>query len=344
MYVGENLYAKTLHYVDIDDPDFFSLAVDAAIERYRVDAESDDSQSVNQVKNSTPVVFNSTLSKIDVKTESTIDRKMANDERARRKFIMIDADFDPGEEDDSQALRDKIISVAQEQNTPLLIYPTASYPSKPRFRAVMFVKRALSAENYHQAMTWWFDQLGEEPNDPSDMRMSANRNAPRFSNDDQVEAIYSTLDDEGLELLDNKMWSKYPKPKKARPRSGPVESTGEVAKRLGVTVDADMAVELTRTRLVASGEYNTREGSWRFIESVADAVRTGLLTSNQGEAIMTALADAAPNESVRKKWTEGNINTMHAEVSNLNESPERIAWVKPLMNYRELLGAIVPAD
>src|SRR5699024_3619905 len=200
------------------------------------------------------------------------------------------------------------------------------------------VPHALSAENYHQAMAWWFDQLGEEPYDPSDMRMSANRNAPRFSNDDQVEAIYSTLDEEGLELLDNKMWSKYPKPKKARPRSGPVESAGEVDKRLWVAVDVDVAVEWSRRRLVVSGEYCTREDSRRCDETVADAVRTGLLTSNQGEAIMSALADAAPNESVRKKWTEGNINTMHAEVANLNESPERIAWVKPLMNYRELLG------
>lgn len=341
MFVGENLYAKKLHYVDIGDADFFALATEAAVARFRLDSESENSESVDKVKNSTPVVFNSTLSKIDAGEESVIDRKMANDERARRKFLMIDADFDPGEEDDSRDLRDSVVRVAEDNGTPVLIYPTASYPDKPRFRAVLFTKRAMSAENYFQGMTWWFDQLGQEPNDPSDMRMSANRNAPRFTNQDQVDGVFTTIGGAGLELLDNKLWSKYPKPKKRRPRSSTAGESPEVfAKKHGITLDPSLVVGLTESKIAASGQYNTRDNSWRFTESVADAVRTGLVSATVGEQIMEALATSAPNESVRKKWVEGNIATMHAEVDNLNNNPDRLEWVKPLFSYRELLQAV----
>ena len=62
-------------------------------------------------------------------------------ERARNRYLIIDADYDVGEEDKSQELYDKLIALAKKHNTKLVIYPTISYPTKPRFRAVLFTKK-----------------------------------------------------------------------------------------------------------------------------------------------------------------------------------------------------------
>ena len=48
-------------------------------------------------------------------------------------------------------LRYKLIKFAENYNTPIVIYPTISFPEKPRFRVVFFVKRQLNEKNYFKA-------------------------------------------------------------------------------------------------------------------------------------------------------------------------------------------------
>lgn len=334
MYAAPTIFSRIVHYVDVSDVDFFKSALAIACDRFKSGQVSERSD-IKQVKQNTPVVFASQLSKPTPEEKITITRKEVNGERARRKFLMIDADFDPGDEKDSEETRQKMIDLAASLNTPILIYPTVSFPDKPRFRAVMFSRRALSSDQYYQAMSWWYDQLGAEPFDDSDTRMSANRNAPMFVSEEQVNNVYSTLDDESLELLDTKLWNSYPKPKKKEKidYSSLHESDAGLA---GVKFDSKKLVKATldigQTPL---GE--SRNKCWKFIESVASAVLSGKVSRDTADKMMEALADRAENEPKKREWTEGNIAMLESSMKKLNDDKDAWKYVKPLTAYSEIL-------
>ena len=95
------------------------------------------------MKSQSPIAFISKFSKqLDIECE--VPRKALNDSRARRAFIMGDVDLG---EDDWRTyfdMRNNLVKLAKANFTPLLMYPTMSYPDKPRFRFVFLPKRALN--------------------------------------------------------------------------------------------------------------------------------------------------------------------------------------------------------
>lgn len=335
MFACPNLYCTSVNYIDMPDPEFFSTCLDVATRRV---AES-ETIDVDKVKKSTPVIFCSTLSKLDKKTEQEVPRSTMSDPRARRKFLMIDADFDPGDEERSELARTNIIHLAKEYNTPLVIYPTVSYPDKPRFRAVMFSKRPMSAANYHQGMLWFFDQLGMRPLDDGDLRINANRNAPVFVSQEQVDGIYSTLDNKDLKPLDNKLWSKYPKPK---PKPTWTKAK-EVLSPLGDSDVKYIEKELYRgARTMASTSIALKRNTiWKPIESLAGAVLDGSIELEVAEKTVRLFALCAGDENTERAWAEGNVDMLHENITELkNDKQRRDESVKPLYAYSEFIASL----
>lgn len=330
------MFSTTATWIDLPDREFFQQALDVARQRFESGHTDEEHVSVTTVKQKTPVVYMSSVSKPTDDDRASMDRKELN-ERGRRKFLMIDADFDPGQEEDSTSLREKIIQVAHDNNTHVLIYPTASYPDKPRFRAVMFTTRVMIREQYFKAMSWWFDQLGTTALDEADMRITANRNLPVFTNNEQLESVYSTLDDESLNALESTLWKEY----KAPPKKKKLDYSADMASATRVNfegihwnnVDSIRAVRaMGQTRLGA-----TRHSVWKFIQSVACGLLEGVVTKDTAHKMMRALAERQDNEHKAEQWYNGNVDMLEECMSDISNGDTRLDEIRPLSSYTELM-------
>lgn len=338
MFATPNLYARRAQFIDVSDIDFFNECLTVAKDRLTSDAY--DNMTRDQVKRATPVVYTSTLSKIDKKSETLVERKELNSDRGRRKFLMIDADFNEGEEDASEKLRQSIIDLADKHNAPLLIYPTVSFPDKPRFRAVMFVKRVMTREAYHQAMLWWFDQLSDAPTDESDFRMSANRNVPVFISSEQVNAVYSNLDDPERELLDNKVWSSYPRPKKRKKINAREADLSSLMSDLGMSFNQSKLATITREVTAPSPVGKSYQSSWLFISAVARSVITKEVEYDVAVDMMEALATRGSNEREKNEWRKGNIDMLEHTVNAMSSDKGALMAARELVSYKEYIKAL----
>lgn len=327
MYVTSSIYDTFARFVDLDDRSFFTQALSIAKDNYLKLVEEDRSK----IKQHTPVCFISTLSgKKD--SENFASRKLLNTDRARRKFLMIDADFSEGEEERSERLQEKLKELATNYRTPLMIYPTVSYPEKPRFRAVLLVKRGLTPQKYWSAMTWLYRELETSVLDKSDLRISANRNLPVFCNDEQVEKIYSTFEDMSLKELDNSLWKDIESPKKNQLTKDQLEDLSNVAYDEDKLIDG--AKEISKKEIVKS--YET---FWQIAASLAAGVILEQIEEDLAFEILDMLAEVGENPSQVSKWQSGNRELYQQFKSQYSEIPENIAKARPLHTYTEFSSA-----
>lgn len=327
MYVTSSIYDTFARFVDLDDRSFFTQALSIAKDNYLKLLEEDRSK----IKQHTPVCFISTLSgKKD--SENFASRKLLNTDRARRKFLMIDADFSEGEEERSERLQEKLKELATNYRTPLMIYPTVSYPEKPRFRAVLLVKRGLTPQKYWSAMTWLYRELETSVLDKSDLRISANRNLPVFCNDEQVEKIYSTFEDMSLKELDNSLWKDIESPKKNQLTKDQLEDLSNVTYDEDKLIDG--AKEISKKEIVKS--YET---FWQIAASLAAGVILEQIEEDLAFEILDMLAEVGENPSQVSKWQSGNRELYQQFKSQYSEIPENIAKARPLHTYTEFSSA-----
>lgn len=327
MYVTSSIYDTFARFVDLDDRSFFTQALSIAKDNYLKLVEEDRSK----IKQHTPVCFISTLSgKKD--SENFASRKLLNTDRARRKFLMIDADFSEGEEERSERLQEKLKELATNYRTPLMIYPTVSYPEKPRFRAVLLVKRGLTPQKYWSAMTWLYRELETSVLDKSDLRISANRNLPVFCNDEQVEKIYSTFENMSLKELDNSLWKDIESPKKNQLTKDQLEDLSNVTYDEDKLIDG--AKEISKKEIVKS--YET---FWQIAASLAAGVILEQIEEDLAFEILDMLAEVGENPSQVSKWQSGNRELYQQFKSQYSEIPENIAKARPLHTYTEFSSA-----
>ena len=327
MYVTSSIYDTFARYVDLDDRSFFSQALKIAKDNYLKLLEEDRSK----IKQRTPVCFVSTLSgKKD--SENFASRKLLNTDRARRKFLMIDADFSEGEEERSERLQEKLKDLANQHQTPLMIYPTVSYPDKPRFRAVLLVKRGLTPQKYWSAMTWLYRELETSVLDKSDLRISANRNLPVFCNDEQIEKIYSTFEDLSLKELDNSLWKDIEAPKKTQLTKEQLEDLSSV------TYDEDKLIDGVKA-ISKKDIVKSYETFWQITASLAAGVVLEQLDEDLVFEMLDMFAEVGENPSQIAKWRSGNRDLYHQFKSQYTEIPENISKARPLHTYTEFSQA-----
>lgn len=328
MYITNSIYDSYAKYVDLDDRTFFLKSIEIAKNNMNRLQEVE----IARIKQSTPACYMSSLSS-QKSDEQIVLRKVLNSSRGRRKFIMIDADFDIGQESDSEQLIERLKSFATRMKTPLLIYPTISYPEKPRFRAVLLVKRVLNDAKYWCAMKWLYEQLETEILDVSDLRITANRNLPIFCNEEQVKSVYSTFDVMELEPLDNALWKNV----KAPPKQ--TLSEEQIADLKEVEYHEDMLIagsKILAKRKIAKA-YET---FWHVVASLAAAVQLEQVDEVVAYEMLDNFAQAGNDPTTIRAWEIGNRELYHQFSIQYKEIPENIIKARPLNSFSEFATAV----
>lgn len=325
MYTAPSLFAKHCEYNSLDDRTFFTTALEIA-QKYQVDSID---------KNNIPVVFGSKLLK-QTKDETIVPRKVAQDrERVKRSFILLDVDYNEDEQELSEALWNRIIEFGHTYSTPVMMYPTPSWPTKPRFRAVFLTKSLLNATQYEKAVRWLADELMYEITDPMDYHISPNKNLPVFSSQDMADACYSTFTNLLLEPLPSDLWKKV----SVKQRQKPQTNTYAPLSELGLAYDRDKLWEAAHN--MALDEFvSTYATYWIVSRSVALDVYTGSLTEEEGKKLVTIFASGAPTMSQRLKWSSGNKRLLLKDLEILARDPEARSYARPLYSYAEFADTL----
>lgn len=326
MYVAKNIYDKDVTYIGMSDPDTIHQALEMAKEKFeQIKNEELDNDQVEKMKrNNSPVMYCSTVTKFNKENDLVVQKKEIF-ERMTQRFLVIDADFDHGEETESDTLRFKCIQLAQKFNTKLVIYPTTSYPYKPRFRAIFFAKRTMNQNAYYKAMTWLFEQLNYTATDPNDFRIR-NTNLPLFTNENQLEAIYDNTQDKVKGLLDNSMWSGYagkPKPKKHYFEPSPLDK---------IVFDTETATQLVDSYL-ASGQADSYTTFWMFIHSLVRASYFEQMSDNIIDLVLEKVAEAADDEMQKQRWAASNKSLYSKTKQTLLADEDKLLASKPIVSY-----------
>ena len=362
MYLAKNVYQRNVTYYDGDDITIFHYLLEKAkslfIENSHYFETLSDEELAKLKKNETPVIFASTVTSMKPEFDFSMIRADMND-RAKRKYLIIDADFDAGQEESSQYLYNKIIEVADEQKASLLIYPTISYPKKPRFRAVMFSKTALGEAEYYQAMTWWYNQLGildvnknktadkdlydvlegldkdlVDAADTSNKNIRSNNNAPFFVNFEQLDFIYDTTQDKELKPLDRSLWQKYEKPTLKKKINFDIHNALDDYKLSDEFLDKAVH-EFAKTAFAQ--DYST---FWRFLHSVARAEDKGQITPEQVDKVLVWVAETGENNEKEYVWKLNNKLQYKIERDRVLAIPSYYKSARPICSYpafRDLL-------
>lgn len=328
MFIGNNLYARYARYLDLPDREFFTTCLDTAKRHLTPDMSKDDA----------PIVFCSSLS-AQKPEEGIVTRRTVHDtQRVKRRFLMIDADFDAGQEDESDRLRNAIMRFGAEQKTPVMIYPSFSFPHKPRFRAVFLVSRLLDERRHHQAMQWVYEQLGTTSTDESDLRITTNRNLPVFRDDEMAQACYSTFEDEQLQPLDHRLFfdrSDLLPPKRRTP--APVQRFADDE----ITYDADKLDQVAE-QLMRREKTGSYEGTWYLIASAAFDVYESRLDYDDAVRLVEGFADkAAPDASTAQRWAAGNRELLDKHLRRYQEDADQRARARPLYAYAQARHVLI---
>lgn len=336
MFVVDSYKQKYATYIDMPDRTFFIKAIEFARENVDAIKHIVDEKGLEFVKSHSPIAFVSKFSKqLDIECE--VPRKALNDTRARRAFIMGDVDL--GEDDWGTYfdMRNDLVKLAKANSTPLLMYPTMSYPNKPRFRFVMLPKRALNQKQYYQAVKWVYDSIGFEVTDDSDFRMIANRNLPMFYSQEQCDEIYSTFEDTSLTGLDNALWKHIDVPKKYATMGKKKQETKEFSvSEHTCKFDEDLlisgAYELAKTAVCQT--YNR---FWLLVRSLAAAEMSKSVSHETAMKMLDIFAEAADDETTKMRWKVDNRTLYENQMSQLDY--EQLQKCRPLSSYYFLNSA-----
>lgn len=326
MFMSNNYLDRVCRYVDIPDKDFFLAALNKAIE-IEPDLETCGIDKA-ELKRRCPIVHVSCLSK-QTKDEVIVTRREVHGPRARRRFLSMDVDYEPGQEAEAQDVRDTLISLCSEQyGVPILIYPTMSYPEKPRFRVIIPTQRALDFDQHWQAMRWLYGCILRDPTDESDLRMNVNRNLPLFNSPEQVAGVYETLSDPDLEPLPSRLWAKEEKPpKRDLSDLDEIHADSEHAEVIPSRVLSSAVRELLTMEVTKSYQR-----FWPLVNSFAAAARCGGITYEEAGDAMDELADAAPDAETRERWRSGNRRMLDQAMRSMDD-PAKLARTRPLSKW-----------
>lgn len=336
MFVLQNYFDRNATFIDLPDIEFFKNAIDLADLKYQSEFSSKDELARDEIdeikKNQIPVIMCSTITS-KKKEEVSMKRKDIND-RIKSRSIILDADFNPGEEDQSNLFWNNCKLFAKEHNTYVLLYPTPSYPEKPRFRAVFFSKQLLNEDSYYQAVHYIYDKLKFDMTDKSDENIKSSNNAPFFIKKEQLNDVFSNLDKTDLQPLESSLWKEYPKPKKKKKKQ--YKNGRSFYDNVPIL---DEQIEEASKQIAT--EIQDYDFFWKFASSVYRSEYHEQITEDQAIQIMTLIAEYSGDEANRQKWVYDNIDFYKKTKSRMSNDDELIYRSMPLLAYQEFKDIII---
>lgn len=334
MYVTSNYYQKDARYIDMTDLDFFHYSLKIAEDQLQERLDKKGAYTKEEIDEAkmkeVPVMYATTVS--SKKPDEVFLARKEISSRARNRHLIIDADFNEGEEKEAEDFKRECVALALSYETPIFIYPTPSYPDKPRFRVIFFVKRVLSEATYFQAMTWLYDELNAEPNDKSDLYIKSSNNAPSFFNEAQLDGVIDKTQDKNLKPLDNSLWRDYDKPKVRKANTGKSKYD-----ELMIT-DEELVIGSTLIAPMIGDDYDF---FWKFASSLYRAEHFEQISQEQAEKVMKIIASGITNQN-RVKETELDNLTYYTELrGRLANDEVSMMKARPLLSYDEIKSTIL---
>lgn len=331
MYASHNLYDIYLSYFNTRkrDDEFFLECIKYASNRI----ETLESIPVDLIKKShSPVAFFSYLtgSSPEVVRRSEIDWS-----KARREFIIFDVDYNADEVSESDEQRKRFVDFANAFNAKYIIYPTISYPSKPRYRVVFFPSRPLSQTTYQKAIQWISTQCQYELTDKADLNIKMNKNLPVFNSYEQLDAIDAAI--ENRDFLDYQLW-KNEKVHVASKRAFTKQILDRSSQFI-VTLDDETHLKIFKA-LAQEEIASSYQTLWPLIAALAQSVVLGSMTFSCAKKCCDELSHAAQDEYQQRKWSQGNIKMLEDYCRRMQMDIKFLQSTKPLIGfgqYTELL-------
>lgn len=331
MYISKNIFETKCRFVDMPEIEFFNLLITNAINLFHKIEEDGIivSDKVDKIKKTmTPVIYASTVKNFK-KSEDSIITRIDLNKRIKCRYFFIDCDFNNGEEEISINFRKKLINFAKEMNTPIIIYPSISYPNKPRYRVVFFTKKLMDENDYYKCVKWFYGKIGEEPKDAFDLSIKHTNNAPIFINEPQIRNIFNTSLSKKLKPLDNSLW-KDVKGKNTKKISKAIKESFEFFDK--IEVDGEKFLEATTDFSLSEKAKNYSTFS-PLLYSIARAELVGQISSEIAEKALVICANAAEDEYTKEHWINDNLSTYNKVLEKMNTDDETFNNAFPIL-YR----------
>ena len=326
MYFAQNFYERYAHYQEITTLKFFHEMTKKAIRRHN--------NGKKLKKNETPVVFGTTINDFDKDKDNIITRIEMNQRGVLRDFIGIDWDFDEGEEDKLTHVLESLSRFTKEFETPVLIYPTASFPKKPRIRTVMFTDGLMDNKSYSKAVTFVEEYIGESHKDESNYDLKHNFNLPVINNKEQKGMLHFLMKDTH-KPLDRNLWENVtPKVKTHNSNEKPIKETA--VSYYEKTPHSDREVkeglnalneESKQAQKGSQFDFNRYYSFFQFLHALARAEVIGSITHEQALAILKDVADG------NREWEQRNREDYTHELPRVQEDETKLKRARLLSYY-----------
>lgn len=333
MYISKNIFQTECHFVDIDEIEFFNILIKNAIDLCNSFEESDIdfSEKIDTIKKTmTPVIYASTVKNFK-KSEDSIITRIELNKRIKSKYFIIDCDFENGEEEESNQFRKKVISFAKEKETPIIIYPTISYPNKPRFRCVFFTEKLMDEYDYYKCIKWFYKEIGEEPKDIFDFHIKNTNNAPIFVSKNQLKMIFNTSLNKSLKPLDNTLWKNIEG--KRKKSSFNIESN-ELFDKIPVDEESFLKAIEDFAKSDKAKNYAT---FFPILYSLARAELVGQISNELAEKSLILCTEASDDEYEREKWKKDNLTKYYSILNKISTDNDAFEKTYPILQRKDFM-------
>lgn len=324
MYYTKNLHQKYAKYHEMDSQTFIYKMCHMAYQRYQKGRKLNKSEA--------PVIYGSSVKDFNPNEDGVIARIEMNDRGVLRDFIGIDWDFNKGDEEKLEKLLRNINQFALDYKTTVYVYPTHSYPEKPRVRTVMFTQNEMDGVEYAKAVTFVEEKLDVSHKDDGNYNIKHNFNLPVINNKEQLEGMQFYQQDD-FERLDNTLWSNV-KPKKRgyaqnmNVKTIPISDMEQLSQS---KESLKRGLNYLSKRMKEGSNKNLDFDNWsnffQFLHALARAETLGSITHAQALFILKTVAGG------NSKWEYKNIEDYNRELPRVKNNEEKLKRARLLSYY-----------
>lgn len=217
-------------------------------------------------------------------------------------------------------------------------YPSARYPTLPRYRFVIMVEPLLTQDVYGYVVNQMIDLIGYSAGDDGNDQITHLMNAPIYTSDEAVEkAVFNKTGNryDVSEMVDEALKEnekKQSKTKSTKISNNKDDNSTEIKTTLEKdTLDnaLDAFINNENVKHQLEDNYNY---FWRLTESIAMAKINDTITRDFAEEIMKRIA--LGNED----WEKNNVQELDNQIRKLEQDASRQKLVQPITSYLPIVA------
>lgn len=303
LYIGKGFLNKQTSRVDISAIEACKRSIEDQKGKWQAQKQAIETGdlTLKDLKAAAHYVFASAFE--NGETPDYIDRKDGANLGVLRDFVAIDYDL---EDDDWEGFNLVYLAIKERfEGVSLVLYPTLSYPLKPRVRLVIELNRLVNGGEYEQLVKHLIDEIGVETNDlVANLNINHLMNLPVFTADVFADII----------IQDGEPYD-----------ADSIEYTGK-------RTSFKPQIQTHSTDLndfIAKNQKNLMDYDyfWRFTEALAKSHIEGDVDMEEVNHILKAVAMG------NVEWEQNNLNEFYIQMGKLNSDPDKLRMAKTLNSY-----------